>query len=170
MEQQQNEPNAAHQVIYISHLHQPNLKDEYKIKAATVLGVIHIICGFLAFLAEINRSSHDFSIVSPLGFTAGFTAALSFVTGGVAIGGARSGNEYMMVLTLVMAIVSAIFAGILLVLSAILLDSYSYSLLIAMSATMLISATHMQTSLLLIRFTTIPTSCPPAPTSTTTPT
>ena len=116
MEQQQNEPNAAHLVIYISHLHQPNLKDEYKINAATVLGVIHIICGFLVFLAEINRSSHDFSLISPLGFTAAF----SFVTGGVAIGGARSGNTYMVVLTLVMAIVSAIFAGILLVLSAIL--------------------------------------------------
>ena len=51
----------------------------------------------------VAPTSHDFSLVSPLGFTAAFF----FVTGGVAIGGARSGNTYMVVLTMVMAIISA---------------------------------------------------------------
>ena len=63
----------------------------------------------------------------------------------------------MMVLTLVMAIVSAIFAGILLVLSAILLDSYSYSLLIAMSATMLITLHQPIKSLLVLQHILQPT-------------
>ena len=161
MEQQQNEPNAAHQVIYISHLHQPNLKDEYKIKAATVLGVIHIICGFIVIGVKIRG-------IFPESVGIWFIAFF-FVTGGLAIGGALTGgNESLMgslmVLTMVIAIIAAIFAGIQLLVCVLLfgdhdsLDSFyrtnyfyrvhankkekeiMYGLATAMSATMLIIA------------------------------
>merc|ERR1712037_387393 len=45
-----------------------------------------------------------------------------FISGGLAIGGARSGTKCLVVATMVMAIISAIFAGILLITSAFALD------------------------------------------------
>merc|ERR1712083_836797 len=85
-----------------------------------------------------------------------WTSVLFFVSGGLAIGGARSGNKCLVVATMVMVIISAVSAGILLIMSSISLsvfNSYSYryrdyyglshvsdGLLIAMGATMLIVA------------------------------
>ena len=52
---QQNEPNTVHRVIYTIQApnEHANLKDGYSINAVTALGVIHIICGFIALVAEI---------------------------------------------------------------------------------------------------------------------
>ena len=154
MEQQSvtEAPTTPHQVIYIIEApkEKVNIKDAYNIKAATVLGVIHIICGLIALGADIG---HMFN--TPMTIGCGYwTPVFFFISGGLAIGGARSGNKGLVVATMVMSIISAIFAGILLITSAFALDFHSYYyrdgiaplrctllvLLIATGATMLVIA------------------------------
>ena len=165
MEQQQYEPNAAHQVtniIQAKHDNEKvNLKDAYNMKAAIALGVIHIICGFVVIGVKIRG-------IFPESVGIWFIAFF-FVTGGLAIGGALTGNESLMgslmVLTMVIAIIAAIFAGFQLIVCVLLfgdhdsMDSFYfhpshsvhyrkgrkekeiiYGLATAMSATMLIIA------------------------------
>ena len=158
-----NAPNAPHQVVYIIQApkEKVNIKDAYNIKAATALGVIHIICGFIALGSDIASMVDAQLSPAPTVWVATgiWTSVFFLVSGGLAIGGARSGNKCLVVATMVMAIISAISAGIMLIISAILLHleeekdlhffgyrSYgvshvSYGLLIAMGATMLIVAT-----------------------------
>jgi len=154
MDQQHSEtnaPNAPHQVIYIIQApkEKVDMKDAYNIKAATALGIIHIICGFIALGSDIAGM-----VTSNFAFATGiWTSILFFVSGGLAIGGARSGNKCLVVATMVMSIISAISAGILLIMSAISLEIFghhyqyryrtspvSYVLLIAMGVTMLVIA------------------------------
>jgi len=146
-----NAPNAPHQVIYIIQApkEKVDIKDAYNIKAATALGIIHIICGFIALGSDIAGM-----VTSNFTFATGiWTSILFFVSGGLAIGGARSGNKCLVVATMVMSIISAISAGILLIMSAIWLEIFgheyryrygtspvSYVLLIAMGVTMLVIA------------------------------
>lgn len=147
-----NAPSAPHQVIYIIQApkEKVNIKDAYNIKAATALGIIHIICGFIALGSDIAGMVDDYMSLA----TGIWTSVFFFISGGLAIGGARSGNKCLVVGTMVMAIISAISAGILLIMSAIYLNFFgygsyyrrygvspvSYGLLIAMGATMLIVA------------------------------
>merc|ERR1712061_442369 len=89
--EQPNHPSTPHQVIYIVQAakEKVNIKDAYNVKAATVLGIIHIIFGLISLGIEITN---------------------------------------LVVANLVMAIISAVSAGILLILSSILLvSSYRYS-------------------------------------------
>jgi len=151
-----NIPAAPHQVIYIIQApkEKVDIKDAYNIKAATALGVIHIICGLIALGADIAVM-----VDGHMSFASGiWTSVFFFISGGLAIGGARSGNKCLVVATMVMAIISAVSAGILLIMSSIslsVLNQYSYGyrnhydygfpnvsygLLIAMGATMLIVA------------------------------
>merc|ERR1711971_528532 len=141
-----------HQVIYIIQApkEKVNIKDAYNTKAATALGVIHIICGFISLGSDIAGMVDDYMSLA----TGIWTSVFFFISGGLAIGGARSGNKCLVVATMVMAITSAISAGILLIISAIYLNFFgygsyyrsygvspvSYGLLIAMGATMLIVA------------------------------
>ena len=149
--EQQNEPNAPHQVIYIIQApkEKVDIKDAYNVKAATVLGVIHIVCGFVALGSDIAALVEGKAAI----VTGIWTSVIFFVTGGLAIGGARNGNKCLVVATMVMAIISAVSAGILLIKSSIYLHLFSsrnpyigdmapvsYVLLIAMGATMLIIA------------------------------
>jgi len=149
-----NAPPAPHQVIYIIQApkEKVNIKDAYNIKAATALGVIHIICGLIALGSDILGMVNS---NVPLA-TGIWTSVFFFISGGLAIGGARSGNNCLVVATMVMAIISAVSAGVLLIMSSFSLsvfnsyryryrDSYGLShvsdgLLIAMGATMLIVA------------------------------
>jgi len=153
--EQQNEPtNAPHQVIYIIQApkEKVNIKDVYNVKAATVLGVIHIVCGLIALGSDIAGLVNGDVTAAATGI---WTSVLFFVSGGLAIGGARSGNKCLVVATMVMAIISAVSAAILLIMSAIQLGIGSryrggrymdgmtpvfFGLLIAMGATMLIVA------------------------------
>merc|ERR1712141_451802 len=142
--EQPSDPSAPHQVIYIVQAakEKVNIKDAYNVKAATVLGIIHIIFGLISLGFEISNL-----VVDNLSVATGiWTSVFFFISGGLAIGGARSGNKCLVVATLVMAIISAV---ILLILSSILLvSSYRYSamtalafgLLIGTGATMLIIA------------------------------
>jgi len=149
-----NIPAAPHQVIYIIQApkEKVDIKDAYNIKAATALGVIHIICGLIALGADIAVM-----VDGHMSFASGiWTSVFFFISGGLAIGGARSGNKCLVVATMVMAIISAVSAGILLIMSSISLSVFGqysygyrnhyefskvpYGLLIAMGATMLIVA------------------------------
>merc|ERR1712212_1273445 len=129
-----------------------NIKDVYNVKAATVLGVIHIVCGFIALGSDIAGLVNGDVTAAATGI---WTSVLFFVSGGLAIGGARSGNKCLVVATMVMAIISAVSAAILLIMSAIQLGIGSryrggrymdgmtpvfFGLLIAMGASMLIVA------------------------------
>merc|ERR1712228_866127 len=146
--EQPSDPSAPHQVIYIVQAakEKVNIKDAYNVKAATVLGIIHIIFGLISLGIEITNLVVDGNGNVATGI---WTSVFFFISGGLAIGGARSGNKCLVVATLVMAIISAVSAGILLILSSILLvSSYRYSvmtslafgLLIGTGATMLIIA------------------------------
>ena len=99
--------------------------------------------------AEPGNEKVNLSGIFPEFAGIGFTVFF-FVTGGVAIVGSLTGKKCLVVLTLVMAIISAIYAGIQLFVSVILMDSlgsynrkereFLYGLVIAMSASMLIIA------------------------------
>ena len=154
---EQNEQSAAPQVIYIVQAPKErlDLRDVYNVKAATVLGVVHIICGIIALSSDIVVMVDDSNISLAAGI---WTSVFFFISGGLAIGGARSGNKCLVVATMVMAIISAVCAGALLIQSAILvsifgsrrsyhyhrdqgqLELVSYVLMITMGVTMLISA------------------------------
>jgi hypothetical protein len=149
-----NAPTAPHQVIYIIQApkEKVNIKDAYNIKAATALGIIHIICGFIALGSDIGGIVDGHNAFG----TGIWTSVFFFISGGLAIGGARSGNKCLVVATMVMAIISAVSAGTLLIMSSISLSVFhqyasygyqynygspvTYGLLIAMGATMLIVA------------------------------
>merc|ERR1712211_140694 len=126
----------------------------YNIKAATALGVIHIICGLIALGSDIvGMVNTQFAFATGV-----WTAVFFFVSGGLAIGGARSGNKCLVVATMVMAIISAVCAGALLIQSVILVSIFGsrrsyhyhrdqsqselvpYVLMITMGVTMLIIA------------------------------
>lgn len=155
---QQNQPSAPEQVVYVvqeprrGKVDKKAIKDAYNAKATTVLGIAHIICGIIAFSCEIDL------VVSLSGprLTVGagiWSSVFFFISGGLAIGGALSGRKCLVVATMVMAIISAVCAGVLLIMSAILFEHNTrvplpfgksidalYTLLIAMGATMLIVA------------------------------
>ena len=100
--------------------HQNDIKDTYNVKAATVLGFAHIICGVISGFCGINEIDvvdHPYS-VSTIG--AGVWSSMFFsISGGLAIVGAQSGKKGLVVATMVMAIISAVCAGVLLVTSAL---------------------------------------------------
>ena len=155
---QQNGPSAPTRVVYVvqeprrGKVDKKAIKDAYNVKATTVLGIAHIICGIIAFSCEIDV------VVSLSGprFTVGagiWSSVFFFISGGLAIGGAMSGRKCLVVATMIMAIISAVCAGVLLIMSAILFEHNTrvplpggksidalYGLLIAMGATMLIVA------------------------------
>merc|ERR1712203_1062831 len=55
--EQPSDPSAPHQVIYIVQAakEKVNIKDAYNVKAATVLGIIHIIFGLISLGIEITN-------------------------------------------------------------------------------------------------------------------
>ena len=125
--EQQNIPNTH--VVYIT---QPpneerdrNFKDAYSVKAAMFLGVVHIMCGLIAFSSELhvilNGSPRNFSIGAGI-----WTSVFFVVSGGLSIGGARSGSKCLVVSTMMMSIISAVCAGGLLIASPIGWDINTY--------------------------------------------
>ena len=54
--EQQNIPNT--QFVYLTQApkekRDKDLKDAYNVKATRILGVVHIVCGLIAFSSEIN--------------------------------------------------------------------------------------------------------------------
>ena len=79
-----NLPNGSNEVICINS--EVKIKDAYNVKAATVLGVVHIICGVVALGADIGQQVEKWAFHG-LGIG---TSVIFFVSGGLAIGGAQS--------------------------------------------------------------------------------
>ena len=145
----QSDPITTNQVIVIVETakEQVKLKNKnkkaYNVKAATALGIVHIICGFITLSAEI-AVNYSFGIFAP-----GIFASLLFLlSGGLTIFGARYCRKCLVVASMVTAITSAIAGGNLLIISASNLayqQYYEYSpvpfaLLVVMGTTMLIVA------------------------------
>ena len=131
-----------------SHHTGSSIREAYNSTAATVLGVIHILCGIIAFGADVATLVNKQSI----GIIGICTSVPFFVSGIIAICGARSGSKCLVVTTMVMAIISAVSASVMLM-SAFILhvihanDSYRgemkpvfYGVFYAMGATMLFIA------------------------------
>ena len=116
MDEQENVPNSPNQVTHNveAAMEKEKVKEAYNVKAATVVGVIHIICGIIALGADIRGMSSALS--SFPGFGIG-SSVFFFVSGGLAIGGARCGNKCLLVATMVMGIISVLAAGFLLFVS-----------------------------------------------------
>ena len=57
---QQYEPSAPQQVVYVvqeprrGKVDKKAIKDAYSVKAVTLLGIAHIICGIISFSCEID--------------------------------------------------------------------------------------------------------------------
>ena len=112
------------------------------------------MCGLIAFSSELHATLNG----SPRNFSVGagiWTSVFFVVSGGLAIGGARSGSKCLVVSTMMMSIISAVCAGGLLIASSTGWDintygpnSYyssgvsvtGYVLLVLMGLTMLIVA------------------------------
>jgi hypothetical protein len=84
------------------------LKEDYSTKAATVLGSLHLLCGLITLTASIEQDRNS----KMLGI---WCSVFFLISGGLATGGARSGTRRLVVATLVMAVISAVSAGILLI-------------------------------------------------------
>jgi len=131
---QPNEPSPPQQVAYAVQAPTTNVRDDnqaikenYSVKAATVLGVVHIICGIIAFSCEIDVLVWTTGRLPPGTLGTGiWSSVFFFISGGLAIGGAQSGNKCLVVATLIMAIISAVSAGVLLIMSAIFLPIHDY--------------------------------------------
>jgi len=111
------QPTAPQQVIYVIQMPKEkvaNLKGSYLVKAATTLGGVHIVCGIAVLIASITGL-----VFQAFEFSGIFASVFFITTGGLTIGGARSGNKCLVVATLVMAIFSAIMACTLLSLAGI---------------------------------------------------
>merc|ERR1711971_754052 len=111
----QSEAIAAHHVVEI--IEEPRketpIKEKHNVIAATVLGVIQIICGIVAlgvFIARIvvhdNTCSFNNSILISI---------LFFVSGMLTLGRVYTGNKWLLVASMVMAAASTLVAVFLLV-------------------------------------------------------
>jgi hypothetical protein len=118
-------PPAEPQVIHIA---QPagqkmNLKEDYATKAATILGSLHLLCGLLTLVFILVYGLYEDKLVAILMFV-GPEILCFFISGGLAIGGARSGTRCLVMATFVMAIISAVSAGSLLIWTSIMINEF----------------------------------------------
>ena len=153
--EQQNIPNT--QFVYLTQApkekRDKDLKDAYNVKATRILGVVHIVCGLIAFSSEIQVIENGYHR-DVIGIGTGiWTSVFFFVSGGLSIRGAQSGSKRLVVSTMVMSILSAVCAGVLLIMSSMgwainssndyqsrRLSVTGYVMLVLMGLTMLIVA------------------------------
>ena len=119
--EQQNIPNT--QIVYLTQApkekRDKDLKDAYNVKATRILGVVHIVCGLIAFSSEIQVIENGYHR-DVIGIGTGiWTSVFFFVSGGLSIRGAQSGSKRLVVSTMVMSILSAVCAGVLLIMSSL---------------------------------------------------
>eukprot|EP00092_Neocalanus_flemingeri_P050321 GFUD01058133.1.p1 GENE.GFUD01058133.1~~GFUD01058133.1.p1 ORF type:complete len:237 (+),score=51.37 GFUD01058133.1:263-973(+) len=99
-----------------------SIKESYQAQAATIIGILHIICGAVAFGTGVGLIiTHIHHRHGTLGFvgTGIWSSVFFFISGGLSIGSARKGNSCLVISTLVMSIFSAISAGILVIFSGL---------------------------------------------------
>ena len=91
-------------------------------KTATVLGILHILCGVITLFCGILIGLDNYGFFLVISGT--LTSIFSFISGGLAIGGAQSGSKCLVVATMVMSIISAVIASFLLYVSSGTIDHY----------------------------------------------
>jgi len=98
-----------------------SIKKSYKSKAATVIGILHIVCGVLAFSANVGLFFTEPSVRFHIGiFATGIWSSIFFlISGGLSICSGRNSTGCLVIGTMVMSILSAISAGILIIFSGI---------------------------------------------------
>ena len=97
-----------------------SLKKSYKSGAATIIGIIHIVCGLVAFGANISllillNARFNLGVFG----TGIWSSVFFFISGGLSIGSGKNPNTCLVVSTMVMSIFSAISAGILVIFSGL---------------------------------------------------
>merc|ERR1712013_176726 len=108
----QNRPSAPQQDVNISQVPMEDnktLKDAYSTTAATILGVFQMIIGVVSSSFFVWFFPFFGPIIVPCVILAVF-----LISGAIGIRGAQSGNKCLVVATMVMGIVSALFALLLL--------------------------------------------------------
>ena len=109
-----------------------NIGAAYARRSATMLGYLHIFCGVVVLIADISltvRHTKFRSMGEIFGshfFMGIWTSGFFLVSGGLAVGGGRSGNKYLVMATLVSSIISAVTAVFLIIHSSIALDNSNY--------------------------------------------
>jgi hypothetical protein len=89
----------------------------YNYNAATVIGILHILCGVVAFGTAIGLVFSNF-VFGILVFV--MSSSIIFcITGGLIIGSVRNTSSCLVISTLVMSVISAISAGIVVIFSGL---------------------------------------------------
>jgi len=117
--------SAQHQVIEIIEESKEEIKNNCYVKAATVLGVVQIICGIVALVIWILEQDNN-----TISFGNGiWTFTLFFFSGVLTIRVVESRNRWLIAASMVMSINSAVSAGCLLIKAGIshgFSDSFGY--------------------------------------------
>jgi len=122
MEGEENKAVNPVQPIYIvvqKSSNKESLEKSYKSGAATIIGIVHIICGLVAFGANIALILSNHAFHMGVFGTGIWSSVFFFISGGLSIGSGKNTNTCLVVSTMVMSIFSAISAGILVIFSGL---------------------------------------------------
>merc|ERR1711915_398163 len=91
------------------------LKANYKTRSAILIGMIHIICGFLAFSGNVGLFFTSTRFHTGFFGTGIWSSIFFFISGGLSVCSGKNPKSCLIISTLVMSIFSAISAGILII-------------------------------------------------------
>ena len=117
--------------------------ESYHVRAATMLGVLEVVCGGVTMATHLAGLVLDIHIPIHMGI---WTSLFFIVSGLLAVSGARTGSKRVVVATLVMSVLSIICAAVLLITSAFLLDTHAwrprevYAIELGVAAVMVVAA------------------------------
>merc|ERR1711915_461159 len=94
------------------------LKAYYKTRSAVLIGIIHIICGFLALSGNVGLFFTSTRFHYGLFGTGIWSSVFFFISGGLSVCSGKNPNSCLVISTMVMSIFSAISAGILIIFSS----------------------------------------------------
>ena len=106
-----------------------NIEAGYAKRCATMLGFLHVFCGVVVLIADIaltvrHTKCNSMSFIFGSHFFTGiWTSGFFLISGGLAVGGGRSGNKNLVVATLVFSVISAVTAVFLIIHSSVALDN-----------------------------------------------
>jgi len=153
--------SAQHQVIEIIEESKEEIKNNCYVKAATVLGVVQIICGIVALVIWILEQDNN-----TISFGNGiWTFTLFFFSGVLTIRVVESRNRWLAVASMVMSINSAVSAGFFLINASIFHGECEDVVKVVMAGQMLMASTA---SVFLTAFNHLPPTSTSTSTSTST--
>merc|ERR1711915_705457 len=94
------------------------LKVNYNTRSAILIGIIHIICGFLALSGNVGLFFTSTRFNWGLFGTGIWSSVFFFISGGLSVCSGKNPNSCLVISTMVMSIFSAISAGILIIFSS----------------------------------------------------